>query len=377
MINEFEPNNFTLPAISDKAHMHLNGHVADLIATLAWAVKHDIPLLEVLTEYVPKNKKWGPPVSYAKMGGMNIIIGRMPWQKFMDKLKDGQPLSVALSEFKRSIPKYIVMAIKEAEVKKNLKITLPLLAERLHDTESSSRSYKALFAYPLIQLFTIYMVIMGLMIFIVPNFVKIFDDLLQGEVLPEVTQVVINTSVFLKEHFGTIIYIVIILFIFSKTVLRNIFVDILFILPFIGPKIRLFVLYDVAKSMSCFMTVGDDVVQAAESTMHCQKSILVRMRLKTFIKDVRAGKNWMDAWERRLNLGSPIHLWMLRNAAARENVAEGFVHLQNWLGEELHFFSSKFKTVCEFSLTLINSIIVGSIAIALFLPIIRIIWLLG
>lgn len=373
MINEFELHNFTLPALSDKAHMHLNGHVADLIATLAWAVKHDIPFLEVLAEYVPKNKKWGPPICYAKMGGINIIIGRMPWQRFMDKLKDGQPLSAALSEFKRSIPKYIVMAIKEAEAKKNLKITLPLLAERLHDSESSSKDWKIIMIYPLVQLITMIVIISGLMIFIIPNFIKIFDDLLQGEPLPEVTQMVINTSVFLKEHFASIVYIVVILFVFSKTVLRNILVDTLFILPFIGPKIRLFVLYDIAKSMSCFMTVGDDVVQAAESTMHCQKSILARMRLKAFIKNVRAGNNWMDAWERHLNLGAPIHLWMLRNAASREKVAEGFVHLQNWLGEELHFFSSKFKTVCEFFLTLGNAIIVGTIVIALFLPLTKII----
>jgi len=389
MLNEFELHNFTLPALSDKAHMHLDGHVADLIATLAWAVKHDIPFIDVLAEYVPKNKKWGPPFNYVQLGGMerqnkeansvlNIQIGpKMPWQRFMDKLKDGQPLSAALSEFKRSIPKYLVMAIKEAEARNNLKTTLPLLAQRLHDTESSSREYKTLFAYPLVQLIVIYWVIAGLMIFIVPNFVKIFDDLLQGEVLPEVTQAVISVSHFMRDYFLEILGLITVLFIFSKTVLRNIFIDILFVLPFIGPKVRLFVLYNIAQSMSCFMTVGDDIIQAAESTMHCQKSILVKLALKRFIKDVRAGNNWIDAWERHLNLGAPIHIWMLRNAASREKVAEGFVYLQNWLGEELHFFSSKFKTVCEFTLTLINSIIVGSIALALFLPIVRIIWALG
>ena len=389
MLNEFEPHNFTLPALSDKAHMHLDGHVADLIATLAWAVKHDIPFIDALAEYVPKNKKWGPQFSYVQMGGMktekkevnsilNIQIGpKMPWERFMDKLKDGQPLSAALSEFKRALPKYIVMAIKEAEARNNLKTTLPLLAERLHDTENFSNNCKVIIIYPLVQLITMTGVICGLMIFIVPNFVKIFDDLLQGEPLPEITQMVIGVSRFLQDHLGLILLIIVALFLFSKTVLRNIFVDILFVLPFIGSKIRLFVLYDIAKSMSCFMTVGDDIVQAAESTMHCQKSILAKLAMKNFIKDVRSGYKWIDAWERHLNFGAPIHLWMVRNAASREKVAEGFVHLQNWLGEELHFFSSKFQAACEFFLTLGNAIIVGSIAVALFLPIVKIIWVLG
>jgi type IV pilus assembly protein PilC len=378
MINEFELHDFILPAMSDKAHMHLHGHVADLIATLAWAVKHDIPFLEALVEYVPKNKKWGPPVSYAKMGKKSFldinIIGRMPWQRFMDKLKDGQPLSSALSEFKRQIPNYILMAIKEAEAKNNLKITLPLLAERLHNAESSARDWKIRLTYPLVQLSVMAFIITGLMVFIVPNFTKIFDDLLQGEPLPEMTQLLINTSFFVKENFSIIVFIVIILFsLLTAASRRGLLSSILFSLPFVGRKVKLFVLYDIAKSMSCFMTTGNDILYAAESTMHCQKCIQARMRLKKFIGDVRAGSNWVDAWDRHMNLGSPIHLWMMHNAASREKVAEGFVHLQNWLGEELHFFSNKFKTVCEFFITIGNAIIVGTIVLALFWPLTRII----
>ena len=125
------------------------------------------------------------------------------------------------------------------------------------------------------------------------------------------------------------------------------------------------------------MTTGNDILYAAESSMHCQKCIQAKMRLRKFINDVKAGSNWVDAWERRMNLGSSIHLWMLRNAASREKVAEGFVHLQNWLGEELHFFSSRFKTVCEFFLTLGNAMIVGTIVLSLFWPLKRMIEVLS
>ncbi len=394
MINEFESHDFTLPALSDKAHMHLNGHVADLIATLAWAVKHDIPFLEALAEYVPRNPKWGPPVSYAQMGkmekpegkegrkksfwDMNITIGRMPWQRFMDKLKDGQSLSSALNELRKQIPSYILAAIKEAEGRNNLKITLPLLAERLHSGESSLRNWKTMLAYPMVQLLAMAFVITGLMLFIVPNFTKIFDDLLQGEPLPEVTQLVINASAFIKDNFSEITFMIIILSVFIPILSRSgLLMDFFSLIPFAGRKIKLFVLYDIAKSMSSFMAAGDDVLKAAESTMHCQKSILVKIRLKRFIADVKSGSNWIDAWERHMNLGSPIHLWMMRNAASRERVAEGFVHLQNWLGEELHFFSSKFQAVCEFLLILGNATIVGAIVLALFLPLTKIIWALS
>lgn len=392
MINEFESHDFTLPALSDKAHMHLSGHVADLIATLAWAVKHDIPFLDALAEYVPKNSKWGPPVSYAQMGKMevpdegkkksildaNITIGRVPWHSFMDKLKDGQPLSSALIELRKYIPKYILMAIKEAEARNNLKTALPLLAERLHNSESSLRSWKQMLLYPMVQLYVMGCVITGLMIFIIPNFVKIFDDLLQGEPLPGVTQSVITVSAFIKENFSEIAFTIVILGVLIPMLLRGgLLVNFLFSLPFVGRKVKLFVLYDISKSMSSFMAAGDDVLQAAESTMHCQKCIQARIRLKKFIADARSGNSWIDAWERHMNLGSSIHLWMLRNAASREKVAEGFVHLQNWLGEELHFFSSKFQAVCEFILTLGNAAIVGAIVMSMFLPLTRMIWALA
>jgi type II secretory pathway component PulF len=387
MINEFESHDFTLPALSDKAHMHLTGHVADLIATLAWAVKHDIPFFEALAEYVPKNQKWGAPVSYAQMEktetpnegekailNMNIIIRRRPWQRFMDKLKDGQPLSSALSELKVQIPNYILMATKEAETRNNLKTTLPLLAERLHSSESYLRSWKTMLAYPLSQLTTITTLIAGLMVFIIPNFMRIFDDLLEGEPLPEATQVVINTSIFIKGNFSEIVFtITVLLVLITATSRSGLLVNLLFSIPFAGRKIRQFVLYDIAKSMSCFMAAGDDVIQAAESTMHCQKCIQVRIRLKKFINEVKAGNNWIEAWEKHMNLGSSIHLWIVRNAASREKVADGFIHLQNWLGEELHFFTGKFQAVCEFLLTLGKAAIVGTIALALFLPLTKII----
>jgi type II secretory pathway component PulF len=389
MINEFESHDFTLPALSDKAHMHLNGYVADLIATLAWAVKHDIPFFEALAEYVPKSQKWGASVSYAQVEGLgtpdegkkkslldiNITISRKPWQRFMDKLKDGQPLSSALSELKVQIPNYILMAVKEAETRNNLKTTLPLLAERLHSSESSLRKWKTMLAYPIVQLYVMFFVITGLMVFIIPNFMKIFDDLLQGEPLPEATQMVINTSVFVKGNFALIVFTTIVLLVLITATLRSgLLVNILFSIPFAGRKIKQFVLYDVAKSMSCFMAAGDDVLQAAESTRHCQKCIQVRIRLKKFINEIKAGNNWIEAWEKHMNLGTSIHLWMVRNAASREKVADGFVHLQNWLGEELHFFSGKFQTVCEFLLTLGNAMIVGTIVLALFLPLAKIIW---
>jgi type IV pilus assembly protein PilC len=388
MINEFTFHNFTESALSDRAHMHLEGHVSDLIAILAWAAKHDIPFLEALAGYVPTNRKWGALVSYAQMGKMeeaaenpeksqflnlNRNIGRTPWQKFMDKLKDGQPLSSALSALK-AVPAYIKEAIKEAEAKGNLKTVLPLLAERLHDSESSAGKWKMMMLYPLTQIFTISFIITGLMVFIVPNFAMIFYDLLGGEPLPEVTQMVINASFFLKENFIYIVAVITVLFsLFTVLSSYGLFSNFLFYLPFVGTRVKQFVLYDVARSMSCFMTTGNDILYSAEATMHCQKCIPAKIMLKRFTADLRTGTNWLDAWERHIKLGSPIHFWMLRNAAARDKVAEGFVHLQNYLGEEIHFFSGKIMVVLEFFITLGSAVIVGSVILALFMPLAKII----
>ena len=179
--------------------------------------------------------------------------------------------------------------------------------------ESSLRDWKTILAYPMVQLSVMAFVITGLMVFIVPNFMKIFDDLLQGEPLPELTQLVISASAFVKDNFSEITFIIIIISVLIPVLSRSgLLIDFFFLLPFVGRKIRLFMLYDVAKSMSCFMAAGDDVIQAAESTMHCQKSFQIRVRLKKFIADVRAGSSWIEAWERHMNLGSSIHLWMMR-----------------------------------------------------------------
>lgn len=182
----------------------------------------------------------------------------------------------------------------------------------------------------------------------------------------------------MRMNFLSIDAIIFILVLLYVTSLRlSLWSNCFFWVPFLGSKLKEHVLYEIAKSMNSFITAGCDVVEAAEATLACQRCFWARIALRKFINDTKSGMKWIDAWEKHLNIGKPIHLWIIRNAASREKIDEGFVHLQNWLGEELHFFSVKLKNTFEVSLTLFNAVIVGTIVLSLGVPLWRIIYYLS
>jgi type II secretory pathway component PulF len=385
---------FKGPALSDKSHMHLEGAVADLIGTLSWAAKNNIPFPNALADYVPKNRKWGPPLSLEeqqqmfkkdepKFSGLKGILnirldGRWKWHRFLERLNHGEPLSSALQVFNNAVPQYLIGAIRHAELQNNLRTVLPLLAERMHHDESVRREWKMMMIYPAVQLLITYIILTGLLIFIVPNFMKIFSELLEGEPLPEILIFIKNVGLYMRMNFLSIDAIIFILGLLYVTSLRlSLWSNCFFWVPLLGMKLKEHVLYEIAKSMNSFTTAGCNVIEAAEATSTCQRCFWARIALRRFINDTRSGMKWIDAWEKHLNIGKPIHLWIIRNAASREKIDEGFVHLQNWLGEELHFFSIKLKNTFEVSLTLFNAVIVGTVVLSLGVPLWRIIYYLS
>jgi type II secretory pathway component PulF len=385
---------FKGPALSDKSHMHLEGAVADLIGTLAWAAKNNIPFPDALSDYVPKKRKWGPPLSLKQQkimfkkaeseiagskGIFNIRLdGNWKWHRFLERLNYGEPLSSALQVFNNVVPQYLIGAIRHAELQNNLRTVLPLLAERMHHDESARREWKMLMIYPAVQLLITYIILTGLLLFIVPNFIKIFAELLAGDPLPSMLFFIKKVSIYMRMNFLSIDAIIFILGLLYVVSLRlSFWSNCFFWVPGWGLKLREHVLYEIAKSMNSFITAGCDVIEAAEATLTCQRCFWARIALRKFINDTKSGMKWIDAWEKHLNIGKPIHLWIIRNAASREKIDEGFVHLQNWLGEDLHFFSVKLKNTFEVSLTLFNAVIVGTIVLSLGVPLWRIIYYLS
>ena len=117
-----------------------------------------------------------------------------------EAVESGATFSEALAKNPKTFDKLFLNMIRAGEAAGAMETILNRLASFMESSARIAGKVKAALIYPVVVLTVATGVTSGLMIFIVPNFTKIFDDLLQGEPLPMITQWVINTSEVMKNQ---------------------------------------------------------------------------------------------------------------------------------------------------------------------------------
>ena len=127
-----------------------------------------------------------------------------------DNVEGGFTFSESLAKNPKSFDFLYVNMIKAGESAGALEIILNRLASFMEKTAKIVGKVKSAMIYPIVVIVVATLVTAMLMIFIVPKFKKIFEDLLSGMPLPKLTVFVIGVSDFLMNR---IYFIVIFLYI--------------------------------------------------------------------------------------------------------------------------------------------------------------------
>ncbi len=115
-----------------------------------------------------------------------------------DDIEGGMTFSEAMSKHPKSFNRLFVNMIRAGEASGSMESVLDKLAEFMEKSAKLKARVKTALTYPLSVLFIALSIASGLMIFIVPKFAKIFDEMLAGEPLPGFTVFVMAVSDFMK-----------------------------------------------------------------------------------------------------------------------------------------------------------------------------------
>ncbi len=111
-----------------------------------------------------------------------------------ESVEGGKTFSEALMKHPKSYNKLYVNMIRAGEASGAMESVLNRLAEFMEKSAKLKAKVKAAMTYPLAVLFIAGGITSGLMVFIVPKFAKMFDEMLAGEPLPGLTQFVMGIS---------------------------------------------------------------------------------------------------------------------------------------------------------------------------------------
>ncbi len=176
----------------------------DLMTTtrqLATLLQAGLPLVRALRTLERQAKGHNP--------SLNKVLGDLA-----DQVEGGATFSEALANHPRSFAKLYISMVRAGEASGAMDVVLVRLAEFMEKAARIASKVKSALTYPVAVLVIALGITAAMMIFIIPKFAAMFDEMLPGTPLPAITQFVVNASNILANHALTV-FIGLIIFIFA------------------------------------------------------------------------------------------------------------------------------------------------------------------
>lgn len=137
-----------------------------------------------------------------KSGNFKRIIGYVA-----DDIEGGSTLSEALGKYPRAFDRLLVSMVAAGETGGVLDLILARVADFMEKAQKLKARVKGAMIYPIVVLTAAFLILLGLMLFVVPQFETALTEMTDGGELPKITQVVLGISAWIALQYGWAILI--------------------------------------------------------------------------------------------------------------------------------------------------------------------------
>ncbi|MDF1498382.1 MAG: type II secretion system F family protein [Patescibacteria group bacterium] len=234
--------------------------------------------------------------------------------KVSNMVEDGVPFSTALSKFPNIFSDFYVNIVKSGEVSGNLQESLLHLADYIEKQYLLKSKVKGALMYPAIVMGGFIFIGIGMMAFVVPQLVSMFED--SGQELPLPTKIVIFVSDLMQNNFVIIMLMIIGFFYIGgkyvespqgKTLTDKLILKI----PSFGPIFKKFYVARFAENLSMLVTSGIPIIRALQITGDVVGNEVFKKVIYNSVDEVRIGGSIAYAFERSEQL-PPLVSKMIR-----------------------------------------------------------------
>ena len=132
-----------------------------------------------------------------KPGTLKRVLGYLA-----EDIEGGATLSEAMAKYPKVFNRLFVNMVAAGEVGGVLDVILARLADFMEKAERLRAKVKGAMVYPVVVMSAALLIVLGLMIFIIPTFAEVLDDMGDGATLPWLTQKLVNLSEWLLGRKG-------------------------------------------------------------------------------------------------------------------------------------------------------------------------------
>jgi type IV pilus assembly protein PilC len=309
-----------------------------------------------------------------------------------ESVESGSTFSEALAQHPKIFNKLYVNMVKAGEIGGVLEVVLKRLAEFQEKSQRIRSKVISAMVYPIVVLIIAILILTFLLLYIVPKFEAIFKDMLGDKALPTLTQIVINVSRTVQYLFWPpsvpqfpgselpIPYLPIILVlivvgwkIFSKTPSGTIYLDRTKLkIPLFGDLMSKTSIARFSRTLGTLVSSGVPILQALNITKETSGNSIISEAIGKIHDSVKEGESMVGPLEAS-GLFPPMVVSMIQVGEETGQLPDMLTKVADVYEEEVDVSVAGLTSLLEPIMIVFLAVIVGTIVVALFLPLISII----
>jgi type IV pilus assembly protein PilC len=305
-------------------------------------------------------------------------------------IEGGSTFSEALAQHPKIFNKLYVNMVKAGELGGVLEVVLNRLAEFQEKAQKIKGKVIAAMFYPVAVMTVAVVILTVLMIFVVPKFKEIFADMLEGEALPTFTRYVLAISDTIKAY--TIVFpewaggfplpgpvpVALVIFFFAFKFFgkskfgRRIIDQGKLKMPVLGPVFSKVAISRFTRTLGTLVSSGVPILQALTIVRETSGNVIVANAVNKVHESVKEGETITAPLEQAA-VFPPMVISMVDVGEQTGALPEMLMKIADTYDDEVDNAVSAMTSLLEPIMIVFLAIIVGSIVIALFLPLIKLI----
>jgi type IV pilus assembly protein PilC len=298
-----------------------------------------------------------------------------------EAVEGGSTFSEALAQHPKVFSKLYVNMVRAGEAGGVLDVTLSRLADFQEKAQRIKNKVISAMVYPSVVIFVALAIVSFLMIVIVPKFEEIFKDLLEGEQLPALTRFVMGISNLVKNQallvLGCVVVVVIAIKMIGKTAKGRYIIDkIKLNAPVFGQLIRKVGIARFTRTLGTLIASGVPILQALNIVRETAGNAVIADAVAKVHDSVKEGERIVQPLEAS-NVFPPMVISMVDVGEETGALPDMLMKIADVYDDEVDNAVGAITSLLEPIMIVFLAVIVGTIVIAMFMPLISVIGKLG
>ncbi|HEV2211496.1 MAG TPA: type II secretion system F family protein [Verrucomicrobiae bacterium] len=289
-------------------------------------------------------------------------------------IEGGSTFSEGLAQHPKVFNRLFVNMVKAGELGGVLEVVLTRLSEFMEKAQKIKGKVIAAMFYPCAVLVVATAILLILMVKVVPSFKAVFEGMLEGRQLPAFTRLVLGISAMIKDHIletlGIVAVFAIIFSLFKRTKFgRHAWDKFKLKMPVVGPVISKVAISRFTRTLGTLVSSGVPILQALTIVKETAGNVIVANAVGAVHESVKEGETITAPLEAS-GVFPPMVISMVDVGEQTGALPEMLLKIADNYDDEVDNAVAAMTSLLEPIMIVFLAVIVGSIVIAMFMPLI-------